>query len=245
MEAVLTPDKKCTTHPVITPLPRAFDPNPKVTQFTQCGHIDRRRVRAHSNNLRPERKLTLAKMPPNEAPITATYISSSRRQTVAAVPEGQIRVEDKLYSTEKLAELHPGGPLFVKVDNQNSGRCRHARHLINELSPFQIFSGRDASQAFISYHRRNFPHNRAKAAFEGIDESVDYTPEDHADYMELCDRVGKVLPNLKSFAPWYYYIKVAFLVGSIVAFEAYCHYNAYYGFPFNMLVGLFAALIGK
>ena len=22
----------------------------------------------------------------------------------------------KLYSTEKLAELHPGGPLFVKVD---------------------------------------------------------------------------------------------------------------------------------
>ena len=56
----------------------------------------------------------------------------------------------------------------------------------------QAFSGRDASQAFISYHRRNFPHSRAKPAFEGIDESVDYTPEDHADYMELCERVGKV-----------------------------------------------------
>ena len=110
---------------------------------------------------------------------------------------------------------------------------------------FQAFSGRDASLAFISYHRRNFPHSRAKPAFEGIDESVDYTPEDHADYMELCDRVGKVLPRMKSFAPWYYFIKVAFLVGGIVAMEAYCHYNAYYGFPLNMLIGLFAALIGK
>ena len=120
----------------------------------------------------------------------------------------------------------------------SSNQC----HQCNVL--FQAFSGRDASQAFISYHRRNFPHSRAKAALEGIDESVDYTPDDHADYMELCDRVGKVLPRMKSFAPWYYFIKVVFLVGSIVAMEAYCHYNAYYGFPLNMLIGLFAALIG-
>ena len=38
-----------------------------------------------------------------------------RDTTVAAVPGDQIRIEDKLYSTEKLANLHPGGPLFVKV----------------------------------------------------------------------------------------------------------------------------------
>ena len=50
---------------------------------------------------------------------------------------------------------------------------------------------------------------------------------------------------MKSFAPWYYFLKVAFLVGGIVGMEAYCHYNAYYGFPLNVLVGLFAALIGK
>ena len=49
---------------------------------------------------------------------------------------------------------------------------------------------------------------------------------------------------MKSFALWYYFIKVAFLVGGIVGMEAYCHYNAYYGFPLNVLVGLFAALIG-
>jgi len=159
--------------------------------------------------------------------MTAAFIEDSDDRTagrpaVAAVPDGQIRVEDKLYSTQKLADLHPGGPLFVKA-----------------------FSGRDASLAFISYHRRNFPHSgRAKAALEGVDPSVDYTQEDHADYMELCDRVGKVLPRMKSFAPWYYFIKVAFLVGGIVGMEAYCHYNAYYGFPLNVLVGLFAALIG-
>ena len=49
---------------------------------------------------------------------------------------------------------------------------------------------------------------------------------------------------MRSFAPWYYFLKVAFLVGGIVAMEAYCHYNAHYGFPLNMLIGLFAALIG-
>ena len=82
--------------------------------------------------------MTFTTMPPNEAPITAAFIENTRRTVVAPVPDGQIRVEDKLYSTQKLAELHPGGPLFVKA-----------------------FSGRDASLAFISYHRRNFPHREA------------------------------------------------------------------------------------
>ena len=31
------------------------------------------------------------------------------------VKEGFIRVEDKVYSAEKLSEIHPGGPLFIKV----------------------------------------------------------------------------------------------------------------------------------
>ena len=38
---------------------------------------------------------------------------------VAPVPVDQIRVEDKLYSTEKLAELHPGGPIFIRVRSQD------------------------------------------------------------------------------------------------------------------------------
>ena len=39
----------------------------------------------------------------------------NNNHATAAIPENQIRVEDKLYSTEKLADLHPGGPLFIKV----------------------------------------------------------------------------------------------------------------------------------
>ena len=40
---------------------------------------------------------------------------------VADVPDNQIRVENKLYSTQKLASLHPGGPLFIKV--QTCSKC--------------------------------------------------------------------------------------------------------------------------
>ena len=37
------------------------------------------------------------------------------KDPTAPVRGDQIRVENKLYSTEKLANLHPGGPLFIKV----------------------------------------------------------------------------------------------------------------------------------
>ena len=33
----------------------------------------------------------------------------------STIPWNQIRIEDKLYSTEKLANIHPGGPLFIKA----------------------------------------------------------------------------------------------------------------------------------
>ena len=59
-------------------------------------------------------------MPPNEAPVSAVFREDDQRRAgeppkVAPVPANQIRVEDKLYSTEKLAELHPGGPIFIRV----------------------------------------------------------------------------------------------------------------------------------
>ena len=52
-------------------------------------------------------------MSSNEGPLAGV------NPTVAAIPENQIRIEDKLYSTEKLADLHPGGPLFIKVQIHN------------------------------------------------------------------------------------------------------------------------------
>ena len=113
------------------------------------------------------------------------------------------------------------------------------------ISLFQVFSGRDASQAFISYHRRNFPHSRAKAAFEGLDDTVNYTPEDHSDFMELCERVDKVVPRLKSFAPWHYYIKAAYLICAFLSMELYCNYNTFYNLPMALIMGFHVALIGE
>jgi len=60
----------------------------------------------------------------------------------------------------------------------------------------QAFSGRDASQAFISYHRRQFPHSRVKAALEKTDETITYTLKDNEDFLELCKRVHKVTERL-------------------------------------------------
>ena len=84
---------------------------------------------------------------------------------------------------------HPVLPVLLTLENirkrDTSSKC---------LPQFQAFSGRDASQAFISYHRRTFPHSGrvAKAALKATDPSVDYTTDDHKDYMELCERVNKV-----------------------------------------------------
>jgi hypothetical protein len=159
------------------------------------------------------------------------------------VPSGIIRVENKLYSADKLMELHPGGPLFIAVNTQVLNilpKLYYSQHY------FQAFSGRDASQAFIAYHRRSFPHSRVKSAFDSIDETVEYSAEeDHADFMELCDRVAKVLPRLKSWAPWQYYLKVAFYMVSVFLIEGYCHYHAFYWWPISCVVGLFSAWIGE
>jgi fatty acid desaturase (delta-4 desaturase) len=158
----------------------------------------------------------------------------------APVPIGRIRIEDKLYSTAKMSEIHPGGPLFIKVVQFPSILiCRNFIEMLHYLL-FQSFSGRDASLAFISYHRRSFPHSRVKSAFESVDTTVDYSAEeDHTDFMELCYLVGKVLPRLKSWAPWQYYAKIAFIWCVTVGLELYQHYNAFYWWPLSILTGLF------
>ena len=63
------------------------------------------------------------------------------------------------------------------------------------LCIFQAFSGRDASQAYLSYHRRHLPQSsaKAKAAFlRSKDYANDVSEEDSEDFIELCRRVDKV-----------------------------------------------------
>ena len=141
------------------------------------------------------------------------------------IPSGSIRIQNKIYSAEEIARFHPGGPLFVRS-----------------------FAGRDATQAFLSYHRRPFPHSKAevKAALERNVDDADEVNEENLndDFLELCERVDKVLPRMKSFAPWHYYIKASFIWGTSMALEAHMHYNASYPWYETALLGFFYALIG-
>ena len=55
----------------------------------------------------------------------------------------------------------------------------------------------------------------------------------------------KVLPRLQSFAPWHYYLKVAFILGVAFGLEWHMHTNVDYRWQMAAVVGLFYALIGR
>ena len=88
------------------------------------------------------------------------------------IPEDCIRIGNKLYNAEKMESWHPGGRIFI-----------------------QAFTGHDATEPFVVYHRRRFPHKMPKVreAFVKEDTSVSSKVEDaFEDYIELSDKVAKV-----------------------------------------------------
>lgn len=131
-----------------------------------------------------------------------------------------IQVDDKVYSTMKLAESHPGGELFVKA-----------------------FAGRDATEAFLSYHRRKFPHERKVEYLVGEMNPNKEAMAD-ADYLELCALIEQVIPRSKSFAPFHYYIKIAFIILGTLSLECYMHITGNYKWYTSSLLGFFMALNG-
>lgn len=141
---------------------------------------------------------------------------------VKEIPEASVRVDGKIYSAEKIAQFHPGGGLFVKA-----------------------FAGRDASEAYLSYHRRKFPHSgKASIALQDQDDDVVVDSQVSDDFLELCERVDKILPRMKSFAPWTYYIKATFIMTVSIGLESYMHYTGNYRWYISALAGWFGALIG-
>ena len=67
------------------------------------------------------------------------------------------------------------------------------KHIFFLIFFLQAFSGRDASQAFMSYHRRQFPHSRVKEAFTSVEQDVKISSKYNEDFLDLCERVDKVL----------------------------------------------------
>ena len=65
------------------------------------------------------------------------------------VPEGLIRVENKLYSSKELAKLHPGGPLHIKVCTCSVVSAKNAhiilmmQYIINKVGSVEGWRGLD------------------------------------------------------------------------------------------------------
>ena len=128
-----------------------------------------------------------------------------------------IKVDNVVYSMD-IADVHPGGNLFI-----------------------ELFQGQDATNAFQSYHRRKFPHEKMKSyQLDTIPETI----ENDSDYMELCEEIQKVLPTHKSFAPLHYYTKCFFLLFITFALEYCIHSNGSYNWYNMILLGWFFSLVG-
>ena len=147
-------------------------------------------------------------------------INGKKSTTSQPLNESEIQVDGNVYNAKALADIHPGGPLFIKA-----------------------FAGRDSTEAFLSYHRRQFPHDndKVKASLKGIREPSKPAGSD-ADYLELCAIVEQALPRAKSFAHWTYFIKAAFILVGSVGLEIYMHSTKSYFWYYSAIMGWFMAV---
>lgn len=136
-----------------------------------------------------------------------------------SLTETTVQVDDKLYNAESLATIHPGGQIFV-----------------------QAFAGRDATEAFLSYHRRTFPHQKMVEHLVG--NAVSVRDCNDKEYLELCQRVEAVLPRHKSFAPLSYYLKITGLMTLALGLEYYIHSTNSYRWYLTGPLGFLFALVG-
>nr|AIW65590.1 delta5-desaturase 1 [Tigriopus japonicus] len=152
----------------------------------------------------------------------ASSLTREKVDVMMDCPANQVRIGNKFYNAEKLLDFHPGGQLFISA-----------------------FAGRDASQAFMSYHRKRFPHQKMKFALDNEDTlAPKEDPHLNDDYFDLVERIEKVLPRHKSFAPWTYYLKAFFIIGVCLALEGYMHYTGHYDWHLSAILGLFYAYLG-
>jgi fatty acid desaturase (delta-4 desaturase) len=156
-------------------------------------------------------------MAPQGSSSTNNDVTNKKPVTIA---DDCIQVDDKVYSAKALAKDHPGGELFVRA-----------------------FAGRDATEAFMSYHRKEFPHAKLESHVVGQAPLKKKKGSD-ADFMELCGLVEQVVPKHKAFAPFHYYVKVFVILSCALGLEGYMHYTGNYRWYLSAILGWFLALIG-
>lgn len=157
-------------------------------------------------------------MPPR--PENAKNVAIGADSVTADIGPEAIQIDDKIYCAKTLSDIHPGGDIFVKA-----------------------FAGLDATKAFLSYHRRNFPHAGMIGACIGATPAKT-SSEYMADYLELCQLVDKVLPRHKSFAPSYYFVKIGCILIAALVLETYIHMYSRYVWYLTGPLGFLMALIG-
>lgn len=137
----------------------------------------------------------------------------------------KIKIDNYLYNTEDIASIHPGGSLFV-----------------------ELFDGRDATDAFLTYHRKKFDHKKISEKYNLISskyrEATVHDEINSADFLQLCQEINKILPRNKSFAPVWYYAKAITLLMMAFYLEYLMHSNANYKWYYSSLLGFLFALIG-
>lgn len=161
--------------------------------------------------------------PPQSEDKKTEIVSSTKKSaepTAPAISPIAIQVDDKIYDAQTLASTHPGGELFV-----------------------QVFAGRDATEAFLSYHRKRFPHTKVTDALLGTAAPLKAAEKDD-DYLELCKLVEAVLPRSEAYAPWSYWCKLIALLSSTLALEWYIHSHAAYHWYLTGPLGLLFAWVG-
>ena len=153
----------------------------------------------------------------DRAQLNPSTISSGHDKKIGAE---EVQIDDQLYCAKSLSKIHPGGEVFVRA-----------------------FAGSDATEAFLSYHRRRFPHASYKTYQLRSGNALKALSEDQ-DYLDLCKEVEKILPRHKSFAPWHYFVKIFVLMAVTVYFEYHIHSVGTYPALYCAFIGLLMALIG-
>ncbi|CAM37621.1 putative delta-4 fatty acid desaturase [Leishmania braziliensis MHOM/BR/75/M2904] len=124
-----------------------------------------------------------------------------------------LSIEGIYYDTEKLARIHPGGAVMVRLCN-----------------------GRECTAIFLTYHRRRFPH----ALYEEYQVPKEQVHPDslieqrqqprYESYLELCSRIQPIIAQTKGFAPWYYYLKAGLWLAVMLGLDLYSlfYHRAYF-----------------
>lgn len=134
-----------------------------------------------------------------------------------------LRIDGKYYDTLGLAAVHPGGDLVVRLSNRT-----------------------DATALFNTSHRRQFPHDAYKKYL--VDPAtipknfIEPMDRDFKLFWECCDAIKPLLKN-GGFAPWHYFVKVAFIITMSIYLD---YYNTFVGPSLftSLLMGLFFGFIG-